>query len=640
MDPRGLVTPFVDKWSLDGWVVDTKGQGLLPSYLSSVEQCYATHPEARVTTRSSLHDMTLEASACVHGSPEAPVCRLEYRASCPRQAWFVISLRPSNPEGVSFVQDIENYRDGNGWVVNGAHKVLFSSRPQRRVFSEYNEGDVFHHILEPDLRERIQCRAGMATAAALFLISPGKETAVTCEIPLLAKRKFRGIRKRRPVAVFPDAETGDTPAGLRIPDAHYTFLYRSALSTMILHSPKEVFAGPYTYKRFWFRDAALIAHVMASTGLTIRARKITREFFSRQKATGYFESQYGEWDSNGQVLWCILQCALFSGSEVPRTWRRALERSARWIERKRLPETLPGTHAGLMPAGFSAEHLGPNDYYYWDDFWSIAGLRAGGEIMERWGDEESARHFRDTAERLLKCTTLSLHKVKERIHDTCMPASPYRRMDSGAIGSLVAGYPLRIYKEDDSRLLATADYLIHHHLVDDGFFHDMTHSGINPYLTLHIAQILLRAGDGRYRRLMEGIARLSSSTGQWPEAIHPMTKGGCMGDGQHVWAAAEWAMMVRNCFVREEESAQTLVLLSGVLPRWYERDREIMMGPVPTLFGPLTVRAIWRGEVIDVSWEARWHGKAPRLLIGAPDGSLHRVADGRDTDSIPWRGEQ
>jgi hypothetical protein len=80
----------------------------------------------------------------------------------------------------------------------------------------------------------------------------------------------------------------------------------------------------------------------------------------------------------------------------------------------------------------------------------------------------------------------------------------------------------------------------------------MTHSGLNAYLTLHIAQVLLRAADPRYLEIVEAVAGLASPTGQWPEAIHPRTRGGCMGDAHHVWAAAEWVLMLRNCFLRKE----------------------------------------------------------------------------------------
>jgi len=60
------------------------------------------------------------------------------------------------------------------------------------------------------------------------------------------------------------------------------------------------------------------------------------------------------------------------------------------------------------------------------------------------------------------------------------------------------------------------------------------HSGVNCYLTLHLAQVLLRAGDARGLDQVREIARLASPTGQWPEAVHPRTSGGCMGDGHHV----------------------------------------------------------------------------------------------------------
>jgi hypothetical protein len=128
------------------------------------------------------------------------------------------------------------------------------------------------------------------------------------------------------------------------------------------------------------------------------------------------------------------------------------------------------------------------------------------------------------------------------------PASPYRRIDAGAIGSLVADYPLQLFSPGAAPVLATVDALLLRCFLHGGFFQDMIHSGVNAYLTLDIAQTLLRAGDERYRALVDAVAKLASPTGQWPEAIHPQSGGGCMGDGQHGWAAAEWVMMMRNMF--------------------------------------------------------------------------------------------
>jgi hypothetical protein len=202
-----------------------------------------------------------------------------------------------------------------------------------------------------------------------------------------------------------------------------------------------------------------------------------------------------------------------------------------------------------------------------------------------------------------------------------MPASPKRRMDSGAVGSLVADYPLQLFPPGDERTLKTADYLRDHSSHGGGFFQNMIHSGINAYLTLHLAQVRLRAGqtDAAWE-LMSHVAALASPTGQWPEAIHPRTGGGCMGDGQHIWAAAEWALMVRACFVREE--AGRLVVASGARPEWW-RAGGARFGATLTPFGPLTVHVegdarrarvvvdgAWRPERVEV--EVRLPGFAPQ----------------------------
>jgi hypothetical protein len=197
-----------------------------------------------------------------------------------------------------------------------------------------------------------------------------------------------------------------------------------------------------------------------------------------------------------------------------------------------------------------------------------------------------------------------------------MPASPYRRVDAGAIGSLAAGYPLQIFAADDPRLTATVDVLLHTSFIEDGFFHDVVHSGINPYLTLQIAQVLLRAGDPRCHDLMDRVARLATPTGQWPEAIHPRTGGGCMGDGQHVWAAAEWVLMVRNCFVREEDDR--LILASGLRPAWLCGGEPLSFGAAPTPWGPLSLKIEPSGDKVSVSWEGAWRQSEPAIEVRLP----------------------
>ena len=282
--------------------------------------------------------------------------------------------------------------------------------------------------------------------------------------------------------------------------------------------------------------------------------------------------------------------------------------------------------AGLFPAGFSAEHLGPNDYYYWDDFWGVAGLQAAASMLRDFGDHEESDKARLGATEFMEAIESSLAMVTMRLGRPAMPASPKRRLDAGAIGSLVGGYPLQLLKPNDARLLDTAEFLWENSMVDGGFFQDMIHSGINPYLTLHLAQVMLRASDPRYEQLMKTVADLATSTGQWPEAIHPATKGGCMGDGQHAWASAEWIAMVRNCFVMEDLSAHRLIIGAGIPSAWLLPGSRLSLGPTPTPWGPVSVSIDVNTEYLEIKCDGDWFAEAPPLetrLQGASGAKLH-----------------
>ena len=617
VDPRGLVTPFYDGWSIDVWIIPEEGELLIPSRSPNVLQKMVMNENLCVITEFHLDQLKLQSEAQVIGLAQAPICQVKITGVALVKARLVISLRPYNPEGVSFINSITLLENSLGWQVNRENFVYFDKHPDQCVFSDYNQGDVYSRLSLKENEKEISCKVGMASAAAVFILEVGKPEEITISVPLtknkIEKEPSLSYQKTADLAW---KESIQYASQLQIPDAHFKFLYDAAIRTMVLHSPKEVYPGPYIYRRFWFRDAAFILSALLSVGFKERVRRSLDCFRARQTAQGYFLSQDGEWDSNGEALWIMRQYCAMTGNLPPKEWFESIKNGGKWICKKRLSGNLPSPHAGLLPSGFSAEHLGPNDFYYWDDFWAVAGLKAAALMCSAYKDNNEAAAFEREAQELLESIKQSLNKVEVRLKRLAIPASPYRRMDSGAIGSLVASYPLRVFEENDPRILDAADFLMKNCLVHGGFFHDMTHSGINPYLTLHLAQVLLRAGDPRYFDLMTAVAKLASPTGQWPESVHPRTGGGCMGDGQHVWAAAEWVMMIRNCFVREE--GNRLILCSGIPPAWLKENQTIAFGPAPTSFGDIQISIKPHGQNILVEWHGAWFIKEPPIDIQLP----------------------
>jgi len=611
VDPRGLVTPFFDGWSLDAWVLADSGEQLLPSEAASAEQALDIEQDTLAVKTTTEHDgLVLASTVKMIIADGKPLCRMLFSARSHGPGWLAIVLRPFNPEGVSFIHEIRLEGARRTWRIDGEQCVSFDRPPDRHATSRYRDGDVHLRLLERPPADGASCDVGQASAAAIFRLDGGSVT-VAADADLTRDKTCKP-----PVALqpWPDAVAGTCAA--RLPDPWFQFLYDAAVRTLILLSPDDVYPGVYTYKRFWFRDAALMLHAMVCAGMQDRARRCIARFFHRQRPTGFFHSQSGEWDSNGEVLWILGRFGELTGTAPDPRWHRPVVRGARWIARKRLSRSGGELCAGLLPAGFSAEHLGNNDYYYWDDFWSVAGLRKAASMCRRWNDPDAADEFDAEADDLMAAIEHSLRKSHHvRRHDG-IPASPYRRMDAGAVGSLAAGYPLMLLPAADRRLLATAAYLLDNCTVKGAFFQGMIHSGLNAYLTLHLAQVLLRAGNPRFFRLVETVARLASPTGQWPEAVHPRTGGGCMGDGQHGWAAAEWLMMVRNMFVREE--TDRLVLASGIPGRWLKPGRPLRFGPTATPAGAVTVEIEPRDDDVRVSWQGEWFGEPPQIEVRLP----------------------
>jgi len=612
VDPRGLLTPFWDSWSLDAWMASENGRRIIPSRMDTAEQRLDLGAGLAVVTSCLLDNWSLSSRVEVYEKNEVPCCRMTIRARSDEDAFLVVAMRPYNPEGVSFVHDIRMKNDAMEWTIGRHGVVLFDPPADRFRLSDYRSGDVHTRLFEPEHRQGIHCKVGMATAAALFRVADGNPKDVSVEIPLGGKTRSGSSKHRRP-----DWERAlGRYAALRVPDRRFAFLYDAAVRSLVLHSPGDVYPGPYTYKRFWFRDSAFILHALLCVGLADRAEKALARFPDRQTRAGFFHSQEGEWDSNGEALWIMERYCRLTGREPKPGWRTAIQRGGRWILGKRLPAEGDEPHAGLFPPGFSAEHLGPNDYYYWDDFWGVAGLRAAAWLLGSLGDPGTSDRFRRESDRFLECIERSLARASDGLHRPGMPASPYRRMDSGAVGSLAAGYPLRIFSSRDPRLLDTAEYLLSRCIVNGGFYQDIIHSGINPYLTLHLAQVLLRAGDPRFLDLVRTTAALASPTGQWPEAVHPRTFGGCMGDGHHVWASAEWVLMIRNGFLREEGDG--LVLGSGILPSWLNQPEPLSFGPALTEFGQVSVTIKPREREVEAEWTGEWRAGPPHIEIRVP----------------------
>ena len=100
-----------------------------------------------------------------------------------------------------------------------------------------------------------------------------------------------------------------------------------------------------------------------------------------------------------------------------------------------------------MPPGISAEHLGTVDQYYWDTFWSLAGLKAMVRIAAALSVKADEQFFVQKVQAFESDIAQSLQEVERRIGEKLIPATQDRSFDESAIGSISSIYPLELFED-------------------------------------------------------------------------------------------------------------------------------------------------------------------------------------------------
>jgi hypothetical protein len=636
VDPRGLVTPWPNGWSLDTWV-GHGGSLFFPSHLDNehVRQWrLANMPWVLTELRFPRAQLLLETFALRIEDTDFAIQQALIRnplPDAPFEGQLVFSLRPANPEGISLIHEI-TYNSKGFWMVDKNLAVALCQRPEHWTVSSHERGDVARQLGEDFENEHVaHCPAGLCTGAASYdvTLAPHEAKSFTAIMPLerMSPRLFpfelftpETISQHKHEARSAWQAKMDEGMKIDLPDARLKDCFEANRATLLLlHDGTEITAGPFTYHRHWFRDAAFLLNALERIGYHKLCDQVLRTYPARQWKNGYFCAQKGEWDSNGQAIWSMMEhYRLTRDKEFLAELYPSIRRGAIWIERKRHDVSITKRKPrGLLPAGFSAEHLGPNDFYYWDNFWALRGLLDAAEAARALGHHQDAATFSAYFTEFERDLLDSIHFEIERSRVQVLPAAPGRPPDAGMIGNICAAWPLELFDIRSTPWLANTVRFIRDHLFHgDGFYQEMIHSGVNSYLTLQMAQCLLMLGDSGAFDLIEYILELGSPTLCWPEAIHPRTHGGCMGDGHHGWAAAEWILLLRSLVLAEKSGE--LHLTRCVPAQWFDSGKQITVRRAPSSFGPVDVSIAAQADHVRLELSAQWWDAPSRILWFLP----------------------
>ncbi len=491
-----------------------------------------------------------------------------------------IAVRPPNPLGIAFIERIEldrnkikAYMPGDGF--SSFNIVVDREADEIGSYALEEDGDVTEHIALNG-ENTSASRIGWTSGALRFNALNGV-IKLRAFIPLMALEPPQMIN-------IDDVDLEDTrkywrrvidrglifEAGDKRVESRY---WRSIITLQILLDKDKITPGPTIYHHFWIRDTAYMVKALVEAGYTREAKNIISLMLKCVREDGLVgaidcKPEPFEADSHGQLIWTIHQYYnVTRDRELLELAYPRLKKTAYYIV-KMFDD---GIEEGwLHPASVSAEDLGPSDYYYWDVYWSLAGLWSIADIAWILNEKEDAREYASLAANYEDITWRNLGEISSKA-GFFHPTTPNRLfLDSGVGRSLVVLWPLRLLPED-TNLARELVYNAWKFTINGGFLHNIVWRALGTYITMHLADSLLLIGDReKYLKTHEWLIRASEPLGQWCEAHSPRTLKGTVGDFPHGWASADYVLLARNAIVHEDYTSTKLYLFKGIWEKWAE----------------------------------------------------------------------
>lgn len=507
-------------------------------------------------------------------------------------------VRPFNPE--SFIPIFKIDIKDNKIYVNSSLFLIPITKGFQFILFEDEHDIVDNKVIE---KKVVTSKYGLITGGLLYEFKLNKDEEKSFEIFLPQENSYKdnlNFENAKEHKINFLNKERENELEIEVPDEEITRIFKSnKIYLKSLINPKYITPGPLTYKKFWFRDSAYMIPALMKIGDLNRSKKILDYFKKKMTRDGYFQSQNGEWDSNGQAIFTISQYYRFTqDKEFLKEFYPYVKKGAEWIEKKRKKYI---DSFGLLPSSFSAEHFGPNDLYYYDDYFGLRGLLDASYLAEEIQNYNDSEKFLKYFNEFKKDVRNAINDDQRRLGKKICVGAYGRNIDASIIATFTSIFPLNLDLLSKDEVINSYEILKSRFFVKNCFYQNITHSGINLYLTLEIANALLYLNEEKEAvNLCESVISLLTPTYTGPEAINPKSLGGCEGDGHHGWLIAELLHFIRNSLLFEKDDK--IVLLSGSKNEWFIDGNRISFKNGVTYFGNISYEVNINKNIINIEF--------------------------------------
>jgi hypothetical protein len=593
--------------------------------------------------------LNLEIKTIAFGKPNSSALLVRYRLSNTSKKMMsgklLIAIRPyqvnpkwqflNNEGGVSRIKEISY--DGELVNINREKRIIPLIQPNEFGATKFANGEIIDYLLKNSLplEKYVKDDFGFASAGLSynFKLEAGETKDFIFLIPFYQiENDLYSDAKTNPSKYFNEILSDDInfweekldKINIKLPPSGEKILntLKSNLAYILINKDgPAIQPGSRSYERSWIRDGALTSSALLRLGLKDEVRNYLDWFSKYQFPSGKIPCVVDrrgadptpENDSHGEYIYAILQYFKFSHDTLfLKDKLQNVIGAVNYIEfltNQRKTEQYKKKDSivfyGLVPESISHEGYSAKPMHsYWDDFFTLRGLRDAVEIARIIGDtdfEKRCKNIRDEFEtNLYNSLKLAIANHNIDYIPGCAELG-----DFDATSTTISLFPGNEQNNlPQKELLNTFDKYYDH-------FNqrlDPKSDWINytPYELRTVGSFILLGKREISHKQLDFFFKDQhpNEWNHWAEVVwKSKDEPKFIGDMPHTWVGSDYINAVRMMFVYENYFDTTLILAAGLNDDWIDSDEGIVVNKMPTYYGDISysVKKFHNGYKVDIS---------------------------------------
>ncbi len=515
--------------------------------------------------------------------------------------------------------DSIKYREGRVYV-NDDKVIIPVTMAENFGAAAFDAGDITYFIskekIPPDQSVIDPGKSASGVLSYSFESSPGKSKTFYLAVPFYGKRNVPENlddnvveKKFKETIAFWESKVDHIKFNLPESGNRIINTWKSNLAYILINRDSAgIQPGSRSYERSWIRDGALTSSALLKSGIVREVKEFIKWYAAHQYENGKVPcvvdtrgpDPVPENDSHGEFIYLIKEYFNFTKDTVflkdmNSHVLKAVDYMDTLISQRSTAHFKNGNDSirayyGIMPESISHEGYSAKPMHsYWDDFFTMKGLKDATEIERILGEKENytkVRIMRDTfKENLYNSLELAMKVRGINYIPGCVELG-----DFDATSTTVAISPCNELPNLPGPY-AQNTFDKYYDFFKDRRDNKIEWTAYTPYENRLIGSFIFLDQPERAHELIKFFLndQKPQSWNEWAEVVwHKERHPGYIGDMPHTWVGSDFINAVRSMFVYEDEFDSSLVLGAALYKDWINSPSGMSVENLPTYYGAIS----------------------------------------------------